>query len=707
MDDPSQNEISVFKRFLERFCHEVEEPTSEGNDSPIRHISYSLVPAEIEGESLQWALDYLCQTHGCPHGLAVYIARAAYHRIRELDYQCFCDDSQLEDGPSEIDLRKLQREVTVQVYAICTEWNHRLPSFVHPMPYLRPACSHAIKNTRRKMEDRHVILSDLNTFFELQDSPSQSYYAVFDGHGGPEAAMYATSHLHINMVRDRSFRSDPELAMRRAYSLTDRMFLEKAERQKLRSGTTGVTVFVRGDRCYIGWLGDSQVLLVRDGQPVTVMEPHKPEREDEKKRIEELGGSVTYTQGNWRVNGNISVSRAIGDPSHKPFLCSNADTVSFQQTGQEDYMVLGCDGIWDVLKPTEIPQLVHNYLQQEPGNHLGVAQHLVAQAKESGSSDNISVVVFFFRKDIAKPTSKQQEASQILRENGERNGDARINRGISSAATSASTSRITFNSTTSAKEKTDRARESTEWHVSPGSHFLLGFFCRLWRWTGFLMPVLRDLWSYMFDLLVPCSSEGRVGSQEDLANYRQEADGFMNPGLDDQWNISAVSAGKKALSTKEKTLTQNNRSKASGHKPEHCLNQGTPDNCASGLDLNSVLVSSGDAPSPTNIDCVHSVKLSVTDCEITKSLPFSDPDSNQHNLVVPKKSGILHKSLPWLASLGLIAAWCSTGNSPALTSSTSLQLFGQDISHFWPSTKSKQTSSSNGSFSTIAFSSSP
>lgn len=34
--------------------------------------------------------------------------------------------------------------------------------------------------------------------------------------------------------------------------------------------------------------------------------------QDEKKRIEELGGSVTYTQGNWRVNGNISVSRAIG-----------------------------------------------------------------------------------------------------------------------------------------------------------------------------------------------------------------------------------------------------------------------------------------------------------------------------------------------------------------------------------------------------------
>lgn len=41
------------------------------------------------------------------------------------------------------------------------------------------------------------------------------------------------------------------------------------------------------------------------------MEPHKPEREDEKQRIEALGGCVIWF-GAWRVNGTLSVSRAIG-----------------------------------------------------------------------------------------------------------------------------------------------------------------------------------------------------------------------------------------------------------------------------------------------------------------------------------------------------------------------------------------------------------
>ena len=49
--------------------------------------------------------------------------------------------------------------------------------------------------------------------------------------------------------------------------------------QKLRSGTTGVSVLMRGDHCYFAWLGDSQVLLVREGRAVKLMEPHKPHRE--------------------------------------------------------------------------------------------------------------------------------------------------------------------------------------------------------------------------------------------------------------------------------------------------------------------------------------------------------------------------------------------------------------------------------------------
>lgn len=62
---------------------------------------------------------------------------------------------------------------------------------------------------------------------------------------------------------------------------------------------------------YVSWLGDSQALLVKAGRAVEIMQPHKPEHEEEKARIEELGGCVVWF-GTWRVNGNLAVSRAIG-----------------------------------------------------------------------------------------------------------------------------------------------------------------------------------------------------------------------------------------------------------------------------------------------------------------------------------------------------------------------------------------------------------
>ena len=69
------------------------------------------------------------------------------------------------------------------------------------------------------------------TDFCIQDSPSQSYYAVFDGHGGPEAAMFCASQLHVNLLRDPNFKTNPELALKQAYAATDKQFLHKAEEQ--------------------------------------------------------------------------------------------------------------------------------------------------------------------------------------------------------------------------------------------------------------------------------------------------------------------------------------------------------------------------------------------------------------------------------------------------------------------------------------------
>ena len=54
--------------------------------------------------------------------------------------------------------------------------------------------------------------------------------------------------------------------------------------------------------------------------------------QDEKERIESLGGCVVWF-GAWRVNGSLSVSRAIGDVEHKPYICGDPDVIEYEFDG--------------------------------------------------------------------------------------------------------------------------------------------------------------------------------------------------------------------------------------------------------------------------------------------------------------------------------------------------------------------------------------
>uniref|UniRef100_A0A8C6SAI0 Protein phosphatase 1E n=1 Tax=Neogobius melanostomus TaxID=47308 RepID=A0A8C6SAI0_9GOBI len=238
----------------------------------------------------------------------------------------------------------------------------------------------------------HVLLSDFVAVLSLQDQEEQAFFAVFDGHGGVDAANYAATHLHVNLAHHESFSEDLGEALYRAFRYTDEQFVKKASREHLRCGTTGVVTFLRGRTLHVAWLGDSQVILVRRGQVVELMKPHKPDREDEKKRIEALGGCVIWF-GTWRVNGSLSVSRAIGNAAHVSVEVSRL----FPLDGSEDYLILACDGFWDTVGPEEAVRVVSDHLSENTGDTSMVAHKLVASARDAGSSDNITVMVVFLR----------------------------------------------------------------------------------------------------------------------------------------------------------------------------------------------------------------------------------------------------------------------------------------------------------------------
>ncbi|XP_077596397.1 protein phosphatase 1E [Stigmatopora nigra] len=390
-------EEKTFRRFLELFLREMSPPLQDSDPLPSRPLTDLVCEDEVEGECLDLCLQHLYK-YNCPCSLAAALARATSDSILQSDLTIHHLIKSGEDGVGplpQLEAMRLARLIFRRLFETCTAWAKDLPYRRRPQPYYETSI-HAIKNMRRKMEDRHLIIPDFNTLFNIQDQEEQAFFAVFDGHGGVDAAIYAANHLHVNLARQDSLSQDPGEALRRAFKITDEHFVKKASRENLRCGTTGVVTFLRGRTLHVAWLGDSQVILVRRGEGVELMKPHKPDREDEKQRIEALGGCVIWF-GTWRVNGSLSVSRAIGDSEHKPYICGDADHAAFPLDGSEDYLLLACDGFWDTVSPDEAVRVVSDHLQENAGDTAMVAHKLVASARDAGSSDNITVVAVFLR----------------------------------------------------------------------------------------------------------------------------------------------------------------------------------------------------------------------------------------------------------------------------------------------------------------------
>ncbi|XP_026184360.1 protein phosphatase 1E [Mastacembelus armatus] len=411
----SAAEEKTFRRFLELFLREMRMPLQESDPLPMRPLSDLVSEDEVEGECLDLCLQHLYK-YNCPCSLAAALARATADSILQTDLSIHHLNKTVEDGADplpQMESVKLARLVFNSLFEMCCLWMKELPFRRRPQPYYETSI-HAIKNMRRKMEDKHVIIPDFNTLFNIQDQEEQAFFAVFDGHGGVDAAIYAANHLHVNLVHQESFSQDPGEALCKAFKLTDERFVKKASRENLRCGTTGVVTFLRGRTLYVAWLGDSQVILVRRGQVVELMKPHKPDREDEKQRIEALGGCVIWF-GTWRVNGSLSVSRSIGDSEHKPYICGDADHNIFPLDGSEDYLILACDGFWDTVSPDEAVRVVSDHLQENAGDTTMVAHKLVASARDAGSSDNITVIVVFLRDPRSPPpTSTEDEEEGVV-----------------------------------------------------------------------------------------------------------------------------------------------------------------------------------------------------------------------------------------------------------------------------------------------------
>jgi len=160
----------------------------------------------------------------------------------------------------------------------------------------RPTSHTSKRNTRRRMEDRHVILHDLKAYLssglqdKLDDNEHISLYAVYDGHAGVKAATTAAAHLHEQLAASEHFKMDPAAAIQDAIERTDKIICENPQDQN--NGSCLVLNLIKDRTMYCAWLGDSQSVMGRGGSALKLVDPHNPKRDDEKERYRQASKKV-------------------------------------------------------------------------------------------------------------------------------------------------------------------------------------------------------------------------------------------------------------------------------------------------------------------------------------------------------------------------------------------------------------------------------
>ena len=265
---------------------------------------------------------------------------------------------------------------------------------------------------RSANEDFHVAIPYFNNLFGKPISNAcLSYFAIFDGHGGPECASYIGRHLHAILARHPRLIDHTQRAIKDSFIKTNKMWaknVEKVEGFSPLAGSTGVVILVKERTLYIAWVGDSSAILyLKDGLALDFVLPHKPIFENEKKRIMKLGGSIE----NERVNGVLAVTRSFGDIHHRCII-PDPDIMEYTLTGNEQFLILACDGLTDVLDTSQIYEIVNKKLADDPNVHADIiCRALAEEALARGSTDNVTVV--FINLTAPKVFSDQEIRTDI------------------------------------------------------------------------------------------------------------------------------------------------------------------------------------------------------------------------------------------------------------------------------------------------------
>lgn len=265
----------------------------------------------------------------------------------------------------------------------------------------------SMQGWRISMEDAHAAVLDLqngDTPDKTSSGERLSFFGVYDGHGGDRVAYFSGQNVHKIISKQSSFQEgNYEQALKDGFLATDRAILQEKNFEDEVSGCTASAALITNEMIYVANAGDSRTVLGIKGRAKALSFDHKPYNEAEKERIVSAGGFVDFG----RVNGNLALSRAIGDfefkksanlPPERQIVTACPDVSSHKITDDDEFLIIACDGIWDCLSSQGAVEFVRRGIAAKHPLHTiceNLMDSVLAENSDTGGvgCDNMTMVI--------------------------------------------------------------------------------------------------------------------------------------------------------------------------------------------------------------------------------------------------------------------------------------------------------------------------
>ncbi|TVU15510.1 hypothetical protein EJB05_39034, partial [Eragrostis curvula] len=252
----------------------------------------------------------------------------------------------------------------------------------------------------------------INRFFvmqvtheDLDAASATSFFAVYDGHGGPAVARYCANHLHTELRTNEEFHNNLGTAVQTTFLRMDEMLRNREAGRELSQygGGNGQWERYKWKSCF------------KDIIPCVAMDlstDHKPHLQAETQRIENAGHEVTrFPQrgGISRVDNGIAISRSTGDvrykdnanlPPQQQALTAFPDVRTEVITDDTGFLFMACDGIWDCMSSQDVVNFVRVH-PSEVFQPVAICEALLDHClKLPGGKDNMAALLVRFKRPV-------------------------------------------------------------------------------------------------------------------------------------------------------------------------------------------------------------------------------------------------------------------------------------------------------------------